>query len=65
VIKIFSEGEAWETLHIRRKWQSWEIQQCHDGDVEISCEGTEGTNSLFLSQDELKQVIAFLQSKVK
>ncbi len=64
-ITILNEGEAWESLHIRRRWETWEIHQWHDGDVEISCERDEGTSSLILSQEELKKIIAFLQSKVK
>jgi len=64
-IQIFNEGEPWETLRIHRKWETWEIEQCTDSDIEITCEGTDGRTTLFLSQDELKEVIAFLQSKVK
>lgn len=64
-IKILSEGESWETLQIKNTWETWEITQCNDGDVEISCESDDGTTLLFLSQEEIKQVITFLQSKVK
>ena len=64
-IQIFNEGTPWECLRIQRKWETWEIEQCTDSDVEITCQGTDGTATLFLSQDELKEVIAFLQSKVK
>ena len=65
-IKILNEGESWESLHIRRTWSTWEIQQYDDGDVEISCDEAGACAAhLSLSQDELKQVIAFLQSKVK
>ena len=65
-IQILNQGESYETLHIRRRWSIWEIQQDHDGDVEISCEESGACAAhLMLSQDELKQVIEFLQSKVK
>ena len=64
-IQIISEGEAWEILQIKQKWSTWEITQCNDGDVEISCETDEDTSHLFLDQEKLKQVIEFLQSKLK
>ena len=65
-ITILHEGhEQWETMHIARKWETWEISRHHDDDIEISCEGSDGTAMLFLSQDELKQVIAFLQKQIK
>jgi len=64
-IKILHEGESWERLQIERRLETWEVSQCLDGDVEISCDGSDGTTCLFLSQDELKQVIAFLQKQVK
>lgn len=65
-ITILHEGhEQWETLQMKFKWETWEITRHHDDDVEISCEDSEGTTCLFLNQDELKQVIAFLQTKVK
>ena len=65
-IQILHEGhEQWEILRITRTWETWEIQQLHDGDVEICCDSEESCKSLFLSQDELKRVITFLQSKVK
>jgi hypothetical protein len=63
-IKILSEGETWETLQIRSTWDTWEITKCQDGDIEISCDNDEGTTMLLLNQTELKQLIAFLQSKV-
>jgi hypothetical protein len=64
-IQIFHEGKPWECLRIQTKWETWEIGQCTDSDIEITCEGTDGITTLFLSQDELKEVVAFLQSKVK
>lgn len=65
-IKVLHEGhDQWETLQFKFKWETWEITQHSDGDVEISCDDDEGTKCLFLNQEELKQVITFLQSKVK
>lgn len=64
-IKILHEGTDWERLEIKRRWETWEVSRCHDGDIEISCEGSDGTAMLFLSQEELKEFIAFLQKNVK
>ena len=65
-IEIISEGTEWESIKIKRKWEAWTIDSADkDGDVEIACEGADGTAMLFLSQDELKQVIAFLQKQIK
>jgi hypothetical protein len=65
-LEILHEGhESWETLIIKQKWTSWEFSQCSDGDVEICCDGENGSQHLFLNQDELPTLIKFLQTKVK
>lgn len=65
-IQILHEGhEQWETLQVECRFETWQISQHRDGDVEICCDSSDGTKLLFLNQDELKRVIAFLQSKVK
>ena len=62
-----NEGTDWEMLQMEGKWTTWTIDSAdRDGDVEIMCEDkTSDSNSLFLTQDELKLVIAFLQKQVK
>jgi hypothetical protein len=67
---IINEGTDWEMLKMEGKWATWTIDKMDkDGDVEIMCEDPSGafssSNSLFLTQDELKLVIAFLQKQVK
>jgi len=64
---IINEGTDWEMLQMEGMWATWTIDKMdRDGDVEIMCEDkTSGSNSLFLTQDELKLVIAFLQKQVK
>ena len=64
---IINEGTDLEILQMEGKWTTWTIDKIdRDGDVEIMCEDkTTGSNSLFLTQDELKIVIAFLQKQVK
>ena len=45
----------------------WRIKEYADGEVGIRCEHRDDSEcaSLFLNQTELKQLIEFLQSKVK
>ena len=54
-----------DSLVVERKWSTWTMYSHSDGDVEVCCETDRGDTSLYLSQDELKQVLEFLQSKVK
>lgn len=63
VIKYENKPE-WNRLEIKGKWTEWTISSYSDGDVEIEATGDDTTKYLILNQDELKQVIEFLQSKV-
>lgn len=62
---LHEDVPQWRTLQMAYPRETWEISQHSDGDVEISCNDEDSTKFLFLKQDELKQVIAFLQTKVK
>lgn len=57
----------WNTMEIESSSTRLGISSYPDGEVEIEC--TLGFNhesgSIILNQDELKKVIAFLQTKVK
>jgi len=55
----------YKTLYIRGKYSEWMIDEEPDGGVTIGCEHSDGHDYLFLNQTELKQLIEFLQSKVK
>ena len=55
----------WNSMEIKGKWSTWGISSYSDGDVEIECASGHGSEQLILKQDELKQFIAFLQTKVK
>jgi hypothetical protein len=60
------EGKPeWDRIDIKQKWSEWCIQSYPSGDVEIECLTNDGSNNLILNQEELKQFIEFLQSKVK
>ena len=61
----YEDHPDWDRIDIKQKWSDWTIDGCLDGDVEISCHTNDsGDHSLFVKQDELKQLIEFLQSKV-
>jgi hypothetical protein len=58
------EGKPeWDRIDIQQELSQWSIRGYSDGDVGIECVFL-GTETLFLNQDELKQVIEFLQSKL-
>ena len=59
------ENNDWNSMSISGKWTNWNITGYSDGDVEIECETSDGSEHLILNQDELKRVIKFLQSKLK
>jgi hypothetical protein len=61
----YENTPEWNSLTVTQKWSTWTMDESFDGDVELCCSSSEGDTSLFLNQDELKQVIEFLQSKVK
>jgi hypothetical protein len=51
---------------IEQRWSTWNVSSHSNGDVEIECHTDQnGSEHLILNQDELKQFIAFLQTKVK
>jgi hypothetical protein len=60
----YEDRPEWDRIDIQQELSQWSIRGYSDGDVGIEC-GFLGTETLFLNQDELKQVIEFLQSKVK
>jgi hypothetical protein len=64
-VKKYENNPEWDSLVVEQKWSTWTMDSHSDGYVELCCSTSEGDTSLFLSQDELKQVIEFLQSKVK
>ena len=60
----YEDHPDWDRIDIKQKYSEWTIDGCHDGDVEIHCSSDNSSYSLFVNQDELKQLIEFLQSKV-
>ena len=60
----YEDHPDWDRIDIKQRWSEWTIDGCLDGDVEIHCSSDNNSCSLFVNQDELKQLIEFLQSKV-
>ena len=59
----YQENPQWDRIDIQQELCQWSIKGYPDGDVGIECEFL-GIETLFLNQDELKQLIEFLQSKL-
>lgn len=62
----YKDKPEWDCLEVNNKYDQWTFMSHSNGDVEIECyDSSLESKHLFLDQDELKQVIEFLQSKVK
>jgi hypothetical protein len=65
-INTYESNPEWDNMEIEQKWSTWNVSSFPgNNDVEIECTTENGSEYLFLNQDELKQFIAFLQTKVK
>ena len=67
-VQITDMGDpAWgEQLTIVGKYSTWTIDSADpQGSVDITCDEDYTNHYLYLSQDELKEVIEFLQKQVK
>jgi hypothetical protein len=65
-IKIHNEGQKYEMFEINGKWAQWSIDSVNkNGDVFIECCDGNNVSTLALSQNELKQVLEFLQKQFK
>jgi hypothetical protein len=64
IIKRGNES-CYETLIIQGKWTSLELTSVDkDGDIEIELNNTDENISLYLNQNEIKEVIEFLQKQI-
>jgi hypothetical protein len=59
----YEDHPEWDRINIKYKWSEWCIESCKDGDISIECLTDDGSSTLFLNQDEVKQLIEFLQEK--
>jgi hypothetical protein len=54
-----------ESIHIEDENSQWDVSPMDvDGDVRIDCTHSHGTASIFLRQEELREVIVFLQKQL-
>lgn len=60
----YENNPEWNSLEINQSC-NWHMSSLPNGEVEIACYTDNGSEHLYLDQNELKQVIAFLQTKVK
>lgn len=64
--KKLCEGSEYESLMIKGKWDEWNIESADSGSgVEISVHGDDGSKCVYLSQEELKVLVEFLQKQIK
>ncbi len=62
----FDNNPQWNTIEIKQKWSTWTVSGHSDGDIDIECHTDDnGSEHLFLNQTELKEMIAFLQTKIQ
>jgi hypothetical protein len=64
-ITRYENNPEWDRIDVKTKWADWTIESYPQDYVSIVCNIGRGPEHLFLDQEELKQVIEFLQSKVK
>lgn len=64
-ITRYENNPQWDRIEVKNKWADWTIESSSDSDVSIECNTGRGGECLILDQEALKQVIEFLQSKVK
>jgi len=64
----FEGSDQWETLTFRPRFSEWMFSAADsDGDVEFMSRDTSTGDSqtMFLTQDELKVLVGFLQKQIK
>lgn len=65
IIKRGNEGGE-ETLTIKAKWTKLELTSVDkDGDIEIELDDSHEIISLYLNQNEIKEIVEFLQRQIK
>jgi hypothetical protein len=64
-INTHKTNPDWNIMEIKKKYSTWGVSSHPNGGVEIDVISEDGYERLVLNQDELKQLISFLQTKVK
>lgn len=64
IIKLNDES-GYDRLIIKRKWTTLDISSVDkDGDIEIELDDSRETISLYITQNEIKEIIEFLQKQI-
>ena len=62
---ITNADTEWEMLEFKSKWASWCIcSKDREGNVQLDCDHDYGSETTHLTQDEIKEIIAFLQRQI-
>ena len=61
----FNDESGYDRLIIKRKWTTLDISSVDkDGDIEIELDDSHETISLYITQNEIKEIIEFLQKQI-
>ena len=61
----FNDESGYDRLIIKRKWTTLDIRSVDkDGDIEIELDDSRETISLYITQNEIKEIIEFLQKQI-
>lgn len=61
----FNDESGYDRLIIKRKWTTLDISSVDkDGDIEIELDDSRETISLYITQNEIKEIIEFLQKQI-
>lgn len=66
IVKIETfKNPYYNTFTAKSRWAKWAIEVLDDEDITIICQHEHGSDLLILNQEELKQLIVFLNTLVK
>lgn len=61
----FNDESGYDRLIIKRKWTTLDMSSVDkDGDIEIELDDSRETISLYINQNEIKEIIEFLQKQI-
>jgi hypothetical protein len=61
----FNDESGYDRLIIKRKWTTLDMSSVDkDGDIEIELDDSRETISLYITQNEIKEIIEFLQKQI-
>ena len=61
----FNDESGYDRLIIKRKWTTLDMSSVDkDGDIEIELDDSRETISLYITQNEIKEIVEFLQKQI-